>query len=46
MLCRLTTSYPFIANLTTPIQSTTANNNLTGQASAITVNVTILGYEV
>jgi len=36
----------FVLDLQTPIQSSTANNNLTGQASAVTQYVLVTGYEV
>ena len=35
-----------VSNLQTPIQSTTADNNLTATASAATQHVTVCGYEV
>ena len=35
-----------VSNLQTPIQSATADNNLTAQASATTQYVTVCGYEV
>ena len=36
----------FVINFQTAIQSSTANNNLTGQASAATQYVLVTGYEV
>jgi len=46
LIASLAANGGFVSNLQTPIQSATANNNLTATASAITQYITICGYEV
>jgi hypothetical protein len=46
LIASLATNGGFVSNLKTEIISTTADNNLTAQASAETQYITICGYEV
>jgi len=46
LIASLAANGGFVTNLQTPIQSATADNNLTAQASAATQYVTVCGYEV
>lgn len=46
LIASLAANGGFVTNLVTPIQSTTADNNLTATASATTQYVSVCGYEV
>jgi len=46
LIASLAANGGFVSNLQTPIQSATADNNLTGTASAATQYITVCGYEV
>jgi len=46
MILRVGSSFPAIANLHTPVESSTADNILTAQASAAAQYVFVAGYEI